>query len=196
VVLLLLLVVTLVVSVRPSTAPECARGLCWSAYRTRVVNCSCGGPERDVGLELALRYARGALVVAAMGNNNVITPHYPVAFLGVMAVGAVDVWMQRWTEGPMRGSNLGTWIDLLAPRVAVLSTSPGITTTLATGPSTAAPHVSRVAALVLAHKPSLTAPQVVDLLRGTARPLGDSDPGRFQQYRAGIVDALDALRNA
>jgi subtilisin family serine protease len=62
------------------------------------------------------------------------------------------------------------------------------------GCSLAGPHVAGVAALVFSANPELNAWQVKRIIEETSRDLGD--PGPDNQYGAGLVQALEAVRKA
>lgn len=161
------------------------------AFGARVINLSLGGTDYDQVLKDAVdaAYARGAVIVAAAGNcrpscNSVI---YPAAFDHVIAVGAVDSSLQRaWF------SNYGSYIDLAAPGVNILSTYPGGSYAPGSGTSMAAPHVSAAAALVLSLRCDLGPDAVASILFQTADDLGS--PGRDQYFGYGLVNAYRAVR--
>ncbi len=164
----------------------------------------------------ALRYARGrgALVVGASGNEDAGTVAYPARSGSVLSVGAT-------TEHRCRAlySNSGRGLDLVAPgggedaALAHPGCSPGgpagrdiFQTTFVgrsvrrfgipsdyTGTSMAAPHVSAVAALVIASGALGRNPSPARLeahLEATATDLGA--PGPDEHYGAGLVDAARA----
>jgi len=86
-----------------------------------VINMSLGGSwassvERD-----AIEYAifRGVTVVAAAGNESTSRRSYPAAFDGVIAVAATDP-----NDVKADFSNWGSWVDVSAPGVSILSTMP------------------------------------------------------------------------
>lgn len=121
-----------------------------------VVNLSFAG-ERSSGSEAAaVRYAtsKGTLVVAAAGNSGSTTPHYPAAHplaLGVAATGDDD---RLWAS-----SNRGSWVDVAAPGVKLLTICPG-GYCVATGTSTAAPVVASIATLLVTAQPDLAGLQL------------------------------------
>ena len=166
----------------------------------------------------ALRYAqrRGVLVVAAAGNQSDIAVAYPARAQSVIAVGATTV-----TGCQADYSNAGEDLDLVAPGGGADAPNtdsawdvahctpdsigrPIIQQTFTRGvrrfglprsyegTSMASPHVSAIAALVIAAKRLGPRPSPQDLekhLEATARPTDRPD-----RYGAGLVDAAAALR--
>ncbi len=160
-----------------------------SIHGARVINLSLGGPENDPTLQNAINqaYNAGAVIVAAAGNSGNSNPVYPAAYDHVIAVAAVDRYLQR-----AGFSNHGSYIDLAAPGVNILSTVPESQYDSASGTSMAAPHVSAVAALILSLRPDLGPDAVASILFRTAEDLGSS--GWDPYYGCGLVNAYRAVR--
>lgn len=121
------------------TIYDLLRGLdeAWDA-EAQIVNLSLSGPA-NVLLErgVARLEALGAVVVAAAGNEGTRDRRYPAAYPSVIGVGAID------REGRVfAASNRGTWVELMAPGVDVLSTVPGNAFAFGNGTSLAAAHVT------------------------------------------------------
>jgi hypothetical protein len=133
------------------------------------------------------------VVVAAMGNDDTTNPSYPAAYPDVIAVGATDSADHRASF-----SNRGPHIDVAGPGVGVLSTYWDDTYATLSGTSMATPHVAGVAALVLSRNRNLTAADVGNILRTTAKPLRDdpADPVPNDSYGSGLVQAAAAVRQA
>jgi subtilisin family serine protease len=143
----------------------------------RVINASFGGGPYSHLFEDAVSKLNdsGIMFVAAAGNfdpatsvpdtltpNNDLVPQYPANFNGpnMISVAATDGADQR-----ANFSHYGALtVDLGAPGVSILSTTPGNTYTKFNGTSMAAPHVSGSAALLWAQNPNLTVQQVKNLL--------------------------------
>ncbi|MDZ7269119.1 MAG: S8 family serine peptidase [candidate division KSB1 bacterium] len=149
-------------------------------FGAHVMNNSWGGGGRSQALEDAIKFAnqQGALFVAAAGNDgkdNDVTPNYPSNYEvdNVLAVAAIDnkgnlaVFGSGGGGGgicgcvgnvlPTPGSNFGrNSVDLAAPGKEILSTAPNNSYQSLSGTSMATPHVSGIAALVLAQFPGLT----------------------------------------
>ena len=201
-----------------------ARAIRYAArYRADVINLSLEFPADVRAAEIpdvldAIRYAhsRGAVVVAAAGNQADIAVAYPARAQSVIAVGATTI-----TGCQADYSNAGEDLDLVAPgggadapnsdsawdaahcspdsvgRPIIQQTfTRGIThfglSRSYEGTSMAVPHVSAIAALLIATKrlgPHPSPRDVETHLEATARPTDRPD-----RYGAGLVDAAAALR--
>ncbi len=186
-----------------------------NANRARVINLSLGATAacspfiQGVVDEIV---ATGAVIVAAAGNSGgdagAITPGNCA---GVIAVGALGR-----TGSRAYYSSTGSTVALSAPggaqayvndSVGILSlfntgtTSPdaspnGDSYAFLQGTSMAAPHVSGVASLMLSLNPALTAAEVRQKLRATARPFPAGSTCTTALCGAGMLDAVAALRSA
>jgi len=126
--------------------------------------------------------SRGAVVVAASGNEGSSSVHYPAACPGAIAVGAstvlTGVVARDWY------SNYGSALDIMAPGTNIWGpykpgAYPDQTFTNAgyawwTGTSMATPYVASAAALLLRVEPSLTATEVISYLTLGATDLGSA----------------------
>lgn len=176
------------------TAFDLAAGIVHAATKgARVLNLSLGMNEASSDVQVAIDFAirRGALPIAAAGNNANDLGFYPAQQRGVMAVAATD-------EADRRGecSNFGPAISVAAPGVKIISLDydkPSGLGVTPCGTSTATPHVSALAALLFAQLPSRTPDQVREIIEATA----DDDrffPGRDEFYGAGRINFERALR--
>jgi len=162
----------------------------------KVVNVSIVLEANHPQLRAAVEYAaaKDALVVAAVGNGHdpergaVDPPVYPAALAGVIGVGAVTPSGAR-----LPASQVGSYVDLVAPGESVLAAHRLGGHIALSGTSFAAAFVSATAALVRAYRPNLTARQVARRLIATASsPAGP----RSVQYGYGMVDPYRAVTEA
>jgi len=153
----------------------------------------------ELGDAVAYALSKGVVVVAAAGNQSRAQPSYPASFPGVISVGAADEHDQTASFSPDAAfSNHGTWVDLAAPGVGVLTITPGCDCWVTpSGTSFATPFVSAAAALVLAVKPTMTPAQVKARLDSTADPIPglgvDVASGRLNVGRAVAESAIAPL---
>ena len=168
------------------------QGILYAAERgARVINCSWGRQLTTSLLEqavLARVHELGALVVAAAGNDAQAFPFYPAAYPEV--IGVVNVT----DDGqPHYSTNYGSWVDLAAPGVDVLSLFPGDALGRLTGTSMASPLVAAAAALLWGREPALDAAGVALRLRVTAASLAASAGAAAAGLGNGLLDVAGAL---
>jgi subtilisin family serine protease len=182
-----------------------------------VVNLSLGGDEPSALVAQKIEQARhaGVACIVAAGNSGgrVGFPAQLPSVLTVAAIGrlgqfpsdtyhATQVWGQPNAQGYFSAafSSHGPEVDVCAPGVAVLSTVPDRSYAVWDGTSMATPHITGLAALVLAHHPDFRngysardahrVDRLFQLLRASCTPLDFGDPGRAG---AGLPDAMRAL---
>jgi len=158
----------------------------------KVMNNSWGGMANSRALKEAIQLASesGALFVVSAGNlgkDNDQFATYPANYdlENIVSVAAID------PRGELaKFSNFGVKrVHVAAPGVHILSWG-GRNLRSWSGTSMAAPHVSGIAALMLARQPELTPVQLKERLVRTSRPL-PSLKGRI--VSEGIVSAAKAL---
>ena len=179
-----------------------AKGVDWArTHGADVINLSLGsdvplvgatgGDAFDAAVHRAL--AAGIVVVAASGNNGVPVCEQPAASDGLLCVGAVDKRKQRSFF-----SSFGSGLGLVAPGGSGAGRSRARTCSRPTraptyeelaGTSQAAPHVSGVAALLVAR--GVRGQAAVKRILATATDLGA--PGVDPVYGAGLVNARAAV---
>jgi subtilisin family serine protease len=164
--------------------------------KARIVNLSLGTPVADSDAggppphAAVARYAdeRGALLVAASGNDGTTTPFYPAALPSVLAVGSVS------SAGDVSSfCSTGPHVVLHAPGEGIVST--GLYGyRRSTGTSHAAPFVAGAAALVVARADragvALRPSELSALLLATARCVRPGGPAVLDAEAALV--ALDA----
>jgi hypothetical protein len=128
-----------------ASATSFAKALNWLlANNVPTINVSLSGPP-DQLMQLAVQraQARGAHLVAAVGNDGTEgVPRFPAAYPGVIGVTAIDQSKRAWPQ-----ANRGDFVTLAAPGVDLLIPGqPGAdgkaSDRLVTGTSFAAPYVS------------------------------------------------------
>ncbi|MGB7242515.1 MAG: S8 family peptidase [Sulfitobacter sp.] len=175
------------------SSADVAAGVRWAADNgAHIINMSLGSSqstfvERDA---IAYAIAKGVLIVAAMGNHGTSANHFPAAYPGVFSVGAINQ-----AEQLAGFSGTGSHIDVVGPGVNIWSTDWDDTYSAKSGTSMATPHVAGLAALMKCCKFSLTADEIKDMIRQTAKPLrvNPGDPVPNNSYGHGLIDAKAAL---
>ncbi|GAA4243465.1 hypothetical protein GCM10022255_002670 [Dactylosporangium darangshiense] len=157
------------------------------AHHAGVINLSLVTYRDDEIVRDAVRYAvdNDVVVIAAVGNGaeqGNKTP-YPAAYDGVLGVGSVSPDTQRVTT-----SQIGPYVDLVAPGAQIVTTATPDGLQLVDGTSFATPFVSATAALLRQYRPDLSAAQVAAQLTATADG-GHAGPG----YGAGVLNPYRAL---
>jgi hypothetical protein len=149
-----------------SVGSTLAQGIIAAADRgARVINISLGGYGDSAILGQAVAYAsqRGAIVVAAAGNEAYGQLAIPAAYESVISVGSVDA-----NNRQAYFSNAGAGLDLAAPGVGVVTAWAADKVALVSGTSQSSALVSAAAASYLAW--GVPPAQVVARLKADARP--------------------------
>ncbi len=121
-------------------------GIIWAVDNgAKVINISIEFRESARGLEEAVDYAwkKGAIIIAAAGNEGNLRPVYPASYENCLAVTALQ---ESGALAPL--ANYGDWIDVAAPGLGIYSTLPGNAYGYKHGTSFAAAYVSGLAALL------------------------------------------------
>jgi hypothetical protein len=157
----------------------------------KIINISLGSYATGAILEAALTYAteRGALIVAAAGNDQAAQLAWPAAYPGVISVGAVDKAEQQVTF-----SNSGSQLQLSAPGYGVQTAWLDGARAYVDGTSASAPLVAGAIAAVMSQNASLTAQQAADLLMRTASDGGA--PGVDPAFGRGILNLGWAMNSS
>ncbi|MBI4288675.1 MAG: peptidase S8 [Chloroflexi bacterium] len=168
-----------------------AQGIVYAADQgAKVINMSFVGSATSSTLESAINYAwsKGAVLVAAAGNDNSSSPVYPASYDNVIAVAATDP-----NDVKAFFSNFGDWVDVAAPGVDIFSTFPNHENLMGlrnygylTGTSMAAPHVAGTIALLFAMHPDWTNVQVKSHVLASTNPVVGftSNLGRVNAFEA------------
>ncbi len=204
--------------IRAFRSAELASGITWAwGVGADVINCSWGVDLVKNGLNVftstiledaivnALtrgRNSKGCIVVFASGNDTYMS--YPANFDSrILTVGAID------RNGClMNGSGYSSALDVVAPGVDVISTYRGNDYRIYSGTSQAAPHVSGIAALVIAANPNLSREEVVRAIELSCRKIPQSEIYNYNsvynrynglwhnKYGYGLPDAGAAVQYA
>ncbi len=161
-----------------------------SRPQPRVINLSISTTTDSGDLRAAVQSALDAdiVLVAAAGNGyakgNPTT--YPASYDGVVGVGAIDANGVRLAE-----SQVGPYVDIVAPGDAVVGAAPRSGHVVGSGTSYATPFVAATAALIRARWPELNRAEVVRRLLATADPSSGGQPSL--DYGYGVVNPMRAL---
>lgn len=162
------------------------------AAGARIINISSDTANKqdseDLRLAVADAVSKGALIVAAAGNDGgegKSAKTYPASYDGVLAVAASDRNDERAFF-----SQEGDFVDVAAPGVGMVSTVPDSGQCTADGTSFAAPYVAGVAALLKQKHPEWKAAQIATRIEETAQRPGRG-PNRYIGW--GVVDPVAAL---
>lgn len=160
-----------------------------------IINCSWGSLgstslyEQDV-VQHALTL--GSVVVAAAGNENDSTAHYPSSYDGVLSVAALSYA----TNSKASYSNYGKNVDVAAPGAIIYGTTGLDSYTSLNGTSMAAPLVSGIVALVKARHPDWNDLQAAEQVRMTCTNIDSDNPAYIGKLGRGLVNAYAALTSA
>lgn len=154
----------------------------------KVLSLSWGSETPSAFLELAVAYAqsRGALVVAAAGNEPTGRAMYPAAFAGVLAVSATGPDGARWQK-----SNYGEFVGMAAPGYANFPVGYRGPPGTYVGTSVACAYAAWALGCYWSQHPDATREEVLRRLAGALTDAGPS--GRDPEYGQGVLDAA-ALR--
>ncbi|WP_341718047.1 type VII secretion-associated serine protease mycosin [Micromonospora sp. FIMYZ51] len=175
------------------TAAVFAQAIRWAVDDgADVINMSVTLYRKYPEVEAAVQYAvdQDVVLVAAAGNlhqdgDGPDPVPYPAAYDGVIGVGAIDE-----TGARIAKSQIGPYVDLVAPGGAVVAATRERGHAVYEGTSFATPVVSAAAALIRSAEPRLPAQEV------TRRLLATADPARgsaAQGYGRGVVNPYRAV---
>lgn len=177
----------------------CAQALYYAANKgATAVNCSWGSSSTG-GLPAAANYAtsRGVLIVAAAGNDGSSVPDYLQGRSDVLSVAATDSLDRRpsW-------SNYGTWVDVSAPGVNIISTYHNHNdpandyVALVSGTSQACPHATGLAGLLKSFNNALNRQEIFNIIVQTTDTIDHLNPGYEGLLGSGRINAYEALKTA
>lgn len=165
----------------------------------------------------AIKYAdaKGVLMIHAAGNDGVdlaVEKNFPKPEYndGGRPTNWIEVGASSWKGGDSLAAPFSNYaqklVDVFAPGVDILSTSPGNEYVRLSGTSMAAPVVSGLAALIMSYYPNLSAADVRKIILNSVtkvdqtvvKPGDDGAKVPFSSLSAtgGIVNAYNAIRMA
>ncbi len=150
-----------------------------------IISMSFGGPNSSL-LHEAIDYAynRGSVLIAAAGNSDSDEKLYPAAYDNVIAVAASN---QNSIKAGF--SSYGSWVDVAAPGVDILSTWFDDDYAYADGTSMATPVVSGIAGLLLSADRNMSNDEIRSIILSSVDKPGSSD----YYIGTGRVNASKAL---
>ena len=162
-----------------------------------AVNCSWGSSSLSA-LQTAIQnaVAAGILICKAAGNSNTQTADFLNAKGGdtTMSVAATDSFDVKASF-----SSYGTWVDVSAPGVDIISTYHVNTdpandyVAKASGTSMSAPHVAGLAGLLKSENSLLTRSQVSDLIKNNTDNIDAQNPSFIGRLGTGRINAQSSL---
>ncbi len=180
---------------------DIAASIMWSHQQgADVINLSLAGPGESAAISAAITSvstdtSRGkapTVVIAAAGNSGANYPRmWPAAHSRVIAVGSTDAF-----DRVASSSSRGSYLDVTAPGVNILSTCAPAGYCFRSGTSMASPLVAGAAALLRQQNPGRTAATIETILE---RSTFDIDRLGFDTAsgwgRIDVATALDPARN-
>ncbi len=172
-------------------------GISWAAsHGADVISCSFYGPGFSQTQQNVIdnAFSWNAVVIACAGNNNSNVIQYPAGYNHVVAVASVDI--NDTKSSGTGGSSFGTWVDVAAPGVNILSTLPNNSYGQLSGTSMAAPLVAGLCGLVVSLNPFLTYDEVVNIIVSSTDNINAKNPGFAGQLGTGRINAFRAVELA
>ncbi|GFE56990.1 S8 family serine peptidase [Geobacter sp. AOG1] len=167
-------------------------GIVWAVdHGADVILMGFSNPDFSQNLQDAIDYAwsKGAVLVAATGNDGVITPTFPAGDRGVIGVSATDQ-----NDLLAAVSNYGQDTFLAAPGTDIYTTAPNGGYSYITGTSASSAFVAGAAAFMKAVDPTLTNGIIVGRLARSADAIGTAgDPNNPTMFGNGRLNMANAL---
>lgn len=170
------------------TYADVIAGMQWAAdNKMDIASMSLGASRGTPALAEAVTAVTkaGTVIIAAAGNSSGAVG-YPAAYPECVAISASDS-----RDALAYFSSRGPEVDLIAPGVDVNSTYMGGGYDTLSGTSMATPHVSGLAALLVAAKGTKGEPAIRAGLQAAAKPIEGLKP---EEQGAGMVDAGKLVR--
>lgn len=188
----------------PSSISGGYTGVQWAANNgADIISMSWGGGGYSASAQniMTTVYNMGIILVAAAGNDNVSTPHYPSAYSHVISVASTNA-----NDLKSDFSDYGSTVDVCAPGGYGVPGPQGLLSTtystsaygnydLMAGTSMACPMVSGLCGLILSMNPNLNPDQVEAILKSTTDTIDYLNPSYIGQLGAGRINAFKAVSN-
>ena len=157
-----------------------------------IINCSWGGYSYSNFAQSIIEEAvsKGALIIAAAGNDNSEEFFYPASYKGVLSVAATNSSDQKASW-----SNYGTLVDVTAPGLNIYSTWYNDTYDTKSGTSMAAPITAGLAALTISSFPDFTPLQIAEQIRVNSTPIDQLNLNYENKIGYGRINALSSVTN-
>lgn len=158
----------------------------------KVINCSWNIKAFSKFGEEMVDYAfsKGALVIAAAGNQGKEDNNYPAQYKNALGVTNTDL-----NDNRVSNSNIGYYTDISAPGLNVITTTPinGLNRNSGTSYSTAL--TSGAAALLASYKPALGPNDLKNILKASAADVYKNGQNSFYKNKlgAGRLDVFAAM---
>ena len=173
-------------------------GIVYAAdHGAQIINCSWGGTGAGSYGQDVINYAsinKGALVIAAAGNEGLLLDYFPAAYNNAISVASTTSDDKRSTF-----SNYNFSVDVCAPGSQINSTWPGNQYQKIDGTSMASPCAAGVAAIIKSHFPTYTGLQVGEQLKATTDNIYSLNPAIYKERlgtgRVNLYKALTQLNN-
>lgn len=149
----------------------------------KVINCSWNIKSYSKFGEDMVNYAtqKGALVVAATGNQGKEDQNYPAMYNNVLAVSNTDL-----NDNRVSNSNIGYYVDLAAPGLNVVTTKAATGFIRNSGTSYSTALTSGAAALIASHNSSLSPEDLMLTLKAGSDPLYQNGKNDFYKNKLGV----------
>ncbi len=168
-----------------------------------VINMSWGGGSYSATEQNIINtiHNMGIVLIAAAGNDDVSTPHYPSAYNHVISVAATDENDKKsWF------SNYGTSVDISSPGGSGVPGPSGLMSTtynlgnygyydLMSGTSMASPVAAGLAGLILSINPALSPDQVEAIMKENADNIDEINPDHVGLLGTGRINAFRSAAN-
>ncbi|MEI6091428.1 MAG: S8 family serine peptidase [bacterium] len=163
-----------------------------------VINCSWGGYGASASLQEVIDYAvgLGSIIIAASGNSNIETPHFPSSYHGIISVASIAE-----NDSKAYYSNYGAVIDISAyggdnqVDNMILSSIPGNNYDYFQGTSMASPLVAGLTGLIKSYQPTYSNSKIIEILLGNAENIDTENSSYIDKLGYGKINAYKSLKN-